>query len=191
MTCTHASATTGMRRRLMRCRGLAAAWMLTALAGIAQPVWAQERARSEPELKAQIVFRALLFVQWPRAVAADGPLRFCVFDESPLALALRDFDGRRVNDRVFQWRRVGTEQAAGCLAAYAGGMPGTAALGRSDAHGIFWVGDELGLLERGVMLNLQVDGGRIVFDIGLAALRREGLDISAKVLRLARYVKES
>ena len=41
------------------------------------------------------------------------------------------------------------------------------------------------------MLNLQVDGGRIVFDIGLGALRRQGLDISAKVLRLARYVKES
>ena len=147
--------------------------------------------RSEPELKAQIVFRTLLFVQWPARVAVDGPLRFCVFDDSPFAQALRDFDGRRINDRVFQWRRVTPDQAGTCQAAYAGSPQGLQALGRGDAHGIFWVGDELGLLERGVMLNLQIEAGRIVFDIGLAALRREGLDISAKVLRLARYVKES
>lgn len=180
--------------RLPRLRRLGAACLIAAIAaagsapGVAQ---AQENARSEPQLKAQIVFRALLFVQWPRMAAADGPLRFCVFDESPLALALRDFDGRRVNDRLLQWRRVGVEQLATCQVAYAGGALGLAALARHDVQGILWVGDELGLLERGVMLNLQVDGGRVVFDVGLAALRRQGLDISAKVLRLARYVKES
>jgi hypothetical protein len=172
-------------------RGVAAACVLAAAAGLARPGWAQERAHGEPELKAQIVFRALLFVQWPAQAAADRLLRFCVFDESPLALALRDFDGRRVNDRVFQWRRAAASEAAGCHAAYAGGAPGLAALARTDGPGVFWIGDELGLLERGVMLNLQVEGGRIVFDVGLATLRRAGLDISAKVLRLARYVKES
>jgi hypothetical protein len=175
---------------MRRLRRLGAACLLTAAAGMS-PAVAQEGARGEPQLKAQIVFRALLFVQWPRTAATEGPLRFCVFDESPLALALRDFDGRRVNDRVLQWRRVGVDQLASCQVAYASGASGLAALGRHDLQGVLWVGDELGLLERGVMLNLQVDGGRIVFDIGLGALRRQGLDISAKVLRLARYVKES
>ncbi|WP_181178967.1 YfiR family protein [Methylibium rhizosphaerae] len=188
------SSSPSLSARLPQLRRLGAAWLIavTAAAGSAPgPARAQDNPRSEPQLKAQIVFRALLFVQWPRTAAADGPLRFCVFDESPLALALRDFDGRRVNDRMLQWRRVGVEQLATCQVAYAGGASGLAALARNDVQGIFWVGDELGLLERGVMLNLQVDGGRVVFDVGLGALRRQGLDISAKVLRLARYVKES
>ena len=40
------------------------------------------------------------------------------------------------------------------------------------------------------MLNLQLDQGRVVFDINLATTRAAGLDISARLLRLARFVAQ-
>jgi len=39
------------------------------------------------------------------------------------------------------------------------------------------------------MINLQVEDGRIVFDVDLDAARRANLTISTKLLRLARFVR--
>src|SRR5574341_901036 len=135
---------------LLRPRRLLALALLAAALAWAPAAQAQAQT-SEAELKAEITFRALLFVQWPAQLLRDEQaLRLCVLDESPLARALR-----------------------------AEGPP----------YGVLWIADELGLLESGAMLNLQVENAHIVFDVELAAMRRAGLDISAKVLRLARYVK--
>jgi hypothetical protein len=165
------------------------AWMLVLAHALAWVAPAQAQ-RQEPELKAQVLFQILLFVQWP-ARPGDVPFQFCALDDTPLAQAMRSFEGRRINDRVFAWRRAAPDQLAACHVAYVG-HAGQAALNQQAAtQGLLWVGDELGLLDRGAMLNLQVNSGKVVFDIGLEALRRGGLDISAKVLRLARYVKES
>lgn len=142
---------------------------------------------SEPELKAQVVFRVLLFVQWPARVGAGG-FQFCTLDDTPLSRAMRSFDGRPLNERMFSWHQTTADKLAGCDAVYAGpSFPQRSA----DTRGVLWIGDELGLLERGAMLNLQVENGKVVFDVGLAAMRQSGLDMSAKVLRLARFVKES
>lgn len=170
----------------MRCASL-----LTALIALAL-VWAMpaQAQRQEQELKAQVLFQILLFVQWPGR-SGETSFQFCALDDTPLAQAMRGFEGRRINDRVFSWHRVTPGQLAACHVAYVG-QAGLASLQQqAGLHGLLWVGDELGLLERGAMLNLQVDSGKVVFDIGLESLRRSGLDISAKVLRLARYVKET
>jgi hypothetical protein len=162
-------------------------WLALILAWVAVPVQAQ---RQESELKAQVLFQVMLFVQWPGRTG-ETSFQFCTLDDTPLAQAMRGFEGRRINDRVFTWRRVSAEQLAACHVAYVGHAGQATLQQQGGAHGVLWVGDELGLLDRGAMLNLQVEAGKVVFDIGLETLRRSGLDISAKVLRLARYVKES
>ena len=170
----------------MRCTSLLPALLALALAWTA-PAQAQ---RQEPELKAQVLFQILLFVQWPGR-PAETAFQFCALDDTPLAQAMRGFEGRRINDRLFTWRRVTADQLAACHVAYVGHAGQSGLQQQAGAGGLLWVGDELGMLDRGVMLNLQVEAGKVVFDIGLETLRRGGLDISAKVLRLARYVKES
>ena len=55
--------------------------------------------------------------------------------------------------------------------------------------GVLLAGDSAGDLQRGVMLNLATEDGRIVFDIDLQAVRQAGLVLSSKVLRLARQVQ--
>jgi hypothetical protein len=170
----------------MRCPGLVPALIALAFAWVA-PAQAQ---RQEPELKAQVLFQVMLFVQWPGR-EDETAFQFCALDDTPLAQAMRGFEGRRINERVFTWRRVSADQLAACHVAYVGHAGQASLQQQAGLRGLLWVGDELGLLDRGAMLNLQVDSGKVVFDIGLDELRRSGLDISAKVLRLARYVKES
>ena len=62
---------------------------------------------------------------------------------------------------------------------------------QQPGRALLLVSDAPAMLGRGVMLNLQVEDGRVVFDVGLAASHRAGLEISTKLLRLARFVQRS
>jgi hypothetical protein len=180
-------------------------------------------ARAQPlpevELKAQILWRALQFVEWPDEAGAAQALQLCLLSPRPLAEALREWQHRELNGRRVELRRVaaaagpgagataGTGAGAGSgTGANAGpkapaALPAAAVAGCHVAYvgadvllpvpaprGLLWVGDSHGLTERGVTLNLQPLQGRIVFDVDLQAARRAGLEINARLLRLARFV---
>ena len=55
--------------------------------------------------------------------------------------------------------------------------------------GILTVGDVDDFARRGGMLGLVLEGNRILFDANVAALSESGVGISARVLKLARYVE--
>ncbi|NML13773.1 YfiR family protein [Azohydromonas caseinilytica] len=166
-------------------RGLGAllALALGAALALAQPL-------PEAELKAQILWRALQFVEWPAEVAPAQPLQLCLLAPGPLADTLRGWEGTALNGRRIELRRGAAPPPAvpitGCHIAYVGPE---AVLPASLPRALLWVGDSHGLTERGVMLNLQPQQGRIVFDIELQAARRAGLEINARLLRLARFVR--
>lgn len=158
------------------------------LAMACRPAGAQ--AASEPELKAQIVYRVLLFVTWPpQRMQAAQPFELCYFDDDPLSAALLGLKGQPVHGRALRVRKVLPGQAGQCHAAYVGERALEAVAG-SGGSAVLLVGDRLGLIEQGIMLNLQTVEGRVAFDVGLASARRRGLEFSAKLLRLARYVKD-
>ena len=165
-------------------------WRPTAIAVALSLLWcapAQAQGAAEAQLKAQVLVKALRFVEWPSAALADGqPLTLCLTEDTPLAQELRSLDGQNVGRNPLQVRMVRNRQFAGCLVVLVG--EALAALPAQSAT--LWVSEAPGMLERGGMLSLQVEDGRVVFDIGLDAARRAGLDISAKLLRLARFVKK-
>lgn len=173
--------------------------LLVAAAARAQPL-------PEAELKAQILWRALQFIEWPAEAGTTQPLQLCLLASGPLAEALSEWPQRELNGRRVELRRVPAAAApgagpgsnagpkaaalpaaavAGCHVAYVGA---DALLPAPPPRGLLWVGDSHGLTERGVTLNLQPHQGRIVFDVDLQAARRAGLEINARLLRLARFV---
>jgi hypothetical protein len=159
---------------------------------------AQPQPLPEAELKAQILWRALQFVDWPSELAPTQPLQLCLLAPGPLAEVLREWPPRELNGHRVELRRVpgagggaggatpSAAAAAGCHIAYVGA---DAQLPAPPPRALLWVGDSHGLTERGVTLNLQPQQGRIVFDVDLQAARRAGLDINARLLRLARFVR--
>lgn len=180
---------------MLHCRRRTRCW-LGALLALAQGC-ALAQPQSEAELKAQILWRALQFVAWPAAELAASqpraqpPLQLCLLADGPLAQALRAWDGQALQGRRLVLRRADPGAAQGCHIAYVGGEGATVPPDATfvPVQGLLWVGDGHGLTGRGVMFNLQPQQGRIVFDIDLQAARRAGLDLNARLLRLARFVR--
>lgn len=170
------------------------AWCWALLAGLwSSPLSAQAPASNQAlaELKAQIVFRTLLFIEWPAGQLRPGQaLSLCLLEDSPLATALLGLAGRTINGHALEPRRLRADQASACHAALLGPATDTGPL-QQPGRALLLVSDAPAMLGRGVMLNLQVEDGRVVFDVGLAASHRAGLEISTKLLRLARFVQRS
>lgn len=164
-------------------------WVLPGLLALAAAApdcaWAQGEA--EARLKAQVLVKALRFVEWPAAVLAPGqPLQLCLAEDTALAQELSALDGQNLGGHLLQVRSVRQRAYTACHVLLAG----EAQLPLPAQPGTLWVSESPGLLERGLMFSLQVEDGRVVFDVGLDAARRAGLDVSAKLLRLARFVKK-
>ena len=170
-------------------------WQLCALAlMLLAPLAAQaQRQAPESELKAAILVNLLLFVAWraPGAQPQDH-LTACYLEAGPVAAALVQFDGKPLKGRPLRVTRVELAQAGRCHLLYVSPLEAGYLLQLAPAMqkgGVLLVGDSAGYLQRGVMLNLAVDGGRVVFDVDLNSVRQAGLTVSSKVLRLARNVQ--
>lgn len=161
--------------------------LLATVAFVAVPVRAQTPTEAA-ELKAQVLLRVLLFVQWPPdRLGPRQAVELCLLQEDGLGASLLRQQGQALGGRRLNVRRIAAAVPdPGCHAVYAStDLPPLPA-----GHGMLVVADRFGMIERGAMVNLHMEGGRPGFDVGLGALRRARLDMSAKLLRLARYVKD-
>ncbi len=158
------------------------------------PLAHAQRQAPEPELKAAILVNMLLFVDWPTPQGrTPDRLTVCHLAASPVATALAQLGGKLLKGQPLQVVRADAATLGDCQVLYlsptdATGLPRLAS--SLPASGILLVGDSPGYLQRGVMLNLEIEGGRVVFDIDLRSVRQAGLTVSSKVLRLARHVTE-
>jgi hypothetical protein len=174
---------------------------LCLLLGLAGSLPRQACAADEAALKAAIVYNLLQFVQWPAEVEslpAGSLMGLCADRQGQLWQQLQTLQGKLLrqwkldvreapnssNDLprlcqvwVLEPRRSGAAQH-GVVAQVASGKP------------VLTVGDGERAEEEGVVVGLTLANGRIVFDVDLVFARANQLHISAKVLRLARGVRE-
>ncbi|WP_374659852.1 YfiR family protein [Inhella sp.] len=147
--------------------------------------WAQQPAEV---LKAQVLVKVLRFVEWPAGALPPGqPMQVCLAVDSPLAQELGRSAGLDVQGRMLRTRQVpqGVRLPEGCHV----GLVGSSAP-PDVAPGVLVVSEEVGALDRGAMLALLVEDGRVAFDVELEAARRGGVGFSARLLRLARFVRK-
>ena len=146
---------------------------------------------TSPEvLKAEVIYRLLMFVTWPpeREVPERG-LQICALGEGRVEGALQALVGRPIRQLTVAVRRLArADQYAGCHLLYLP-APQPALRGALAEAPVLVVSDAAAMLDHGAMINLQVEDGRIVFDVELDAARRAGLAVSTKLLRLARFVR--
>ena len=157
-------------------------------AGLLPPAAAQS---ASPELlKAEVLYRVLMFVNWPPEREVPGrPLQLCTTGEGRVEGALQGLAGRTIRQLAVDVRRVSrVDQLADCHLLY---LPAPQPAWRAALNElpVLVVSDAAAMLDQGAMINLQVEDGRIVFDVELDAVRRASLAISTKLLRLARFVR--
>lgn len=151
----------------------------------------------EAELKAAILVNMLLFVEWPeQGTQAAGQLTLCHLGTPPVppvVEALLRLDGKMLKNRRLSVLQADAAHLPGCHMVYLAAHDATlleTVVSASHGRGIFLAGDTPGYLARGVMLNLELSGERVVFDVDLRAVRQAGLIFSSKALRLARRVMD-
>lgn len=159
---------------------------LGGLAGVNPAVRADVPAQ---ELKAKVIVRALLFAQWPAAVLQPGQtLIMCLAEDHPLAAAIARQDGQMINGHRLQLRRGANDPSKQCNVALVGANEHSPMA--QHRQGLLRVGDVPGGLKDDVMVNVEIELGRVVFDVNLKAAREDGLDIDTRLLRLARFVQQ-
>ncbi len=151
---------------------------------------ATAQSASPEALKAEVVYRLLMFVTWPAEREPAGrPLQLCTFGEGRMDSALQGLAGRPIRHFSIDVRhQPRADQLAGCHLLYLPASQPTLRPVLAELP-VLVVSDGAAMLEQGAMINLQIEDGRIVFDVDLDAARRVGLAISTKLLRLARYVR--
>ena len=179
--------------RRMRVFGSSAQWRWAALCMLPfclLPTPAKAQAVSPESLKAEVIYRVLMFVTWPpeREVPERG-LQICTLGDGRVEGALQALIGRPIRQLTVAVRRLARpDQHAGCHLLYLPAPQPALRSALADAP-VLVVSDAAAMLDQGSMINLQVEDGRIVFDVELDAARRAGLVISTKLLRLARFVR--
>ena len=138
-------------------------------------------------MKAAYIYNFMKFTVWPEPLPAADPFVICVLNDSAVGDALE----RAVRGREFAGRRmivsIGTKER--CRVLYVAGVtPSQGALllsGLRDAP-VLTVSALGWFTDAGGMAQFFYENGRLRFDIGLDAVKRARLQMSSKVLVLAK-----
>ena len=184
-----------MRRRPKWIAGRRGAGRL--LAALALLAAAPAPAVETAELEAAIVYHLLPFVDWPAEAAPlpGGSVVACVDPASRLAAPLRSLEGRAVRQsRLGVTDLPPPEGLRRChVVLLDAALRGSQAAVRRALDGlpVLVVGDEThGGADDVVAVHLVPHDGRVGFEVDMAPVRRSRLQISSRLLRLARRVGE-
>ncbi len=188
----------GIRRELVRRLRIPLA--VAALFGVlptagARRVSAQSSSPSEYQVKAAFLFHFAQFVDWPPEAfkGADSPLTYCTVGEDPFHGALEaSLNGKMIGARsvrVQHFKRVAEIQ--GCQVLFIGMLERKtipAALAGLKEGPVLTVGETENFAQEGGMIGFFLEDNKVRFDINLVAAQRAKLQISARLLTLAKTV---
>lgn len=146
----------------------------------------------ESEVKAAYLFNFARYVTWPEKAFASpsDPIRICVLADEvfrdTLAATIAD---KRVGDRrVLAESRTSSSQASDCHILFLKADRASAVADLSS-HAVFVVSDSPGFAASGGTANFVLADNKVRFEINPGAVDRAGLQISSRLLRLAKIVE--
>jgi hypothetical protein len=166
--------------------------LLVAFAALAAAAAAQ--GVSEPAVKAAFIYKFLGYIEYPaQAFAGDAPYVIGVVGANDVAAELeRVTEGRSVNGRRVTVRRVpeGEGSVRGVHVLFVGGQVGNARelLRAVQRQPVLTITETARGLELGSVVNLVTLEDRVGFEVSQEAADRAGLNISSRMLAVARRV---
>jgi hypothetical protein len=167
--------------------------MLAAL-GVGASAQASAPSR-EYQVKAAFLFNFVQFVDWPSSTFAedDAPLVICVLGTDPFGSYLDELvRGEQVNSRRLTVQRFrAPEDVKGCQVLFVSRSESRnldKALASGKEINALTVSDVDGFAERGGIIQLTTEGGKIRLKINVLAAKASSLVISSKLLRSAEIV---
>jgi hypothetical protein len=151
---------------------------------------------SAPELKAAFLYNFAKFVEWPAdSLPTWAPLVMCVLGDAAVADALEEtVKGRTIEGHPLTTRRVKVDgPLRTCHVLYVSGVDAKRLHelleGLSDST-VLTASDLDRFAQSGGVVNFFVDNGRMRFAVNIDSAQRARLQVSSKLLSLARIVKD-
>lgn len=146
---------------------------------------------SKNAIEAAFLYNFALFTQWPN-LAASNSFNICVLTENPFGAAFERLSEKRIENLPVRTQIMRTpEEAVNChiLFVPASGHRAMQNIANTlkDAP-VLIVSEVNGYNPNEVMIMLGEESGRVNFQINHSATQRVGLNVSSKLLRLARRV---
>ena len=161
-------------------------------------LWGQDRReaveRDENQLAAKIkvayVYNILRLIEWP-----DGPMepiRICAIGSDPTQKLLGELSSRKIKERPVTVSTVQQAGSATCHVLYIGASAGKdwpLIQEQTAAVPILTISDIPQFAAQGGMIGFAVENERVIIEINLDAVNRIGLNVSAKLLEIARIIR--
>jgi len=153
---------------------------------------------SEYLIKAGFIYNFANLVQWPSNAFAqpDSPIVIGILGEDPFGTILdRVLQGKKVNGRSFVVKRLKSPaDLKECHILFVSSSEMTRlaeAIHRVKGMPILTIGEIPGFAKRGGIINLVLEDNKVRFEVNVEAAKEADLNISSRLLALARIVQES
>jgi hypothetical protein len=186
-----------LQRRAVRFAGmlLLLTWFAAELVppATSQTVLPNHPDNSEYQVKAVFLLNFTKFIEWPPE-GGNTPFTICVFDDDPFGPVLDQvIDGESVGSRRLTARRlrgmIPPEGSRACQVLFLSkNDKGQAKVLASLGPGTLTVGDSGTFLDEGGMIGFVLENKRVRFDVNLRQAPAAGLQISSRLLNVARRV---
>jgi hypothetical protein len=163
----------------------------------APEILSQNDERMEYPVKLAFLYNFTKFIEWPPDSYRDAgtPLRICVAGKDPFSDDLeRELQTRTVGGRRLEIKSLkSSDTLQGCHLVFVPAMEVKLAAGivaRLNGSSALTVGESAGFTGLGGMINFTVEDNNVHFEVNVDAAERARLQISSKLLILARIIKE-
>lgn len=176
-------------------RALRAAIAIAAIAAAGMFSYAHPRAQSAaaPDLQAAFLLNFARFTEWPPA-PNRRQLVICVYGDDRLGDAVvRALRGQTIGGRALVLSRIGADSAVvHCQVLFVAGAAitsGRPLLERASRLPVLTVSDQVGFAAQSGIVELFVEDGRMRFAVNVDAAERARLNLSSRLLGLAKIVR--
>lgn len=155
------------------------------------PVPALADKISEYTVKAAFIYNFARFTQWPDD---SNELKVCIYGDDPFGAGIDKLNGKTTNGRTIKIVRTRLiKEIKTCHVAFLNIIPPERhlfeqALKKIDGASVLTVSDAANATDFGVMIGLKIDNNKVAFDVNHTVAQASNLEISAKLLRLAKQV---
>jgi hypothetical protein len=176
------------------CRSAAAlitmAWMLLG----ATKLIGQQAKPGEYQVKAAYLYNFGRFIAWPAKTATDGSFTICVLGQDPFGLALNTtLVDENINGKSVVAKRIpDAAEAMNCRILFISSSEGEhlkQILATLKDTSVLTVSDLPEFSKSGGMVQFNMEGSRVRFEVNLAPAERVGLVLSSELLKVAVNVR--
>lgn len=156
------------------------------------------RPSLEYQVKASLIFNFLQFIEWPPEVWEQSPttMHICLIGGDRFGIALTTLEQEIVRGKhieISHFEASEDSRLKDCQVVFiSDGSPTDIdrILSLVRNQSILTVGESSDFLEKGGIISFLIDSDRVVFDINRRAALQARLNVSSKLLRVARMVKD-